>query len=134
MSGDQDGVDSGSQQSGVAVRSAVRQQSRRLSWPSLRYGTPSRPTDPRVCRQRPIDVVKLSAGIVGRGTFEPGWRWPEHVKPIATSWPRRLGRWERIVRAGGLHRHGELRQVTVERYCPESDNARDGSHLGGGTA
>ncbi len=30
-----------------------------------------------------VDVVKLSSGTVGRGTFEPGWRWSEHVKPIA---------------------------------------------------
>ena len=30
-----------------------------------------------------VDVVKLSSGTVGRGTFEPGWRWSDHVKPIA---------------------------------------------------
>ena len=29
------------------------------------------------------DVVSLSVGPVGRGVFEPGWRWSEHVKPIA---------------------------------------------------
>jgi len=28
-------------------------------------------------------VVKFSSGPVGRGVFEPGWRWSEHVKPIA---------------------------------------------------
>ena len=30
-----------------------------------------------------VNVVKLSSGTVGRGTFEPAWRWSEHVKPIA---------------------------------------------------
>jgi quercetin dioxygenase-like cupin family protein len=29
------------------------------------------------------DVVKLGGVTVGRGVFEPGWRWSEHVKPIA---------------------------------------------------
>ncbi len=29
------------------------------------------------------DVVKLEGREVGRGTFEPGWRWSENVKPIA---------------------------------------------------
>jgi quercetin dioxygenase-like cupin family protein len=30
-----------------------------------------------------VKVVTLSNGDVGYGTFEPGWRWSEHVKPIA---------------------------------------------------
>src|ERR671930_2701423 len=29
------------------------------------------------------DVVKVGGVTVGRGVFEPGWRWSEHVKPIA---------------------------------------------------
>jgi quercetin dioxygenase-like cupin family protein len=29
------------------------------------------------------DIVKLGDVTVGRGVFEPGWRWSEHVKPIA---------------------------------------------------
>ena len=28
-------------------------------------------------------VVNLTPGPVGKGVFEPGWRWSEHVKPIA---------------------------------------------------
>ena len=28
-------------------------------------------------------VVNIGGGAVMRGTFEPGWRWSEHVKPIA---------------------------------------------------
>ena len=29
------------------------------------------------------DVVSLGGQNVGRGTFEPGWRWSANVKPIA---------------------------------------------------
>ena len=28
-------------------------------------------------------VVNISGTAVLRGTFEPGWRWSEHVKPLA---------------------------------------------------
>jgi quercetin dioxygenase-like cupin family protein len=30
-----------------------------------------------------LEVVTTDQGAVGRATFEPGWRWSEHVKPIA---------------------------------------------------
>lgn len=30
-----------------------------------------------------IELVNLAEGAVGRATFEPGWRWSQHVKPIA---------------------------------------------------
>ena len=30
-----------------------------------------------------MDVVTLGDFTLGRGTFEPGWRWSEDVKPIA---------------------------------------------------
>ena len=29
------------------------------------------------------EVINIGGGTVLRGTFEPGWRWSEHVKPIA---------------------------------------------------
>ena len=29
------------------------------------------------------EVVNVGGGTVLRATFEPGWRWSEHVKPIA---------------------------------------------------
>ena len=33
------------------------------------------------------DLVNIGGGVVGRLTLEPGWRWSEHVKPIAkTEW------------------------------------------------
>jgi quercetin dioxygenase-like cupin family protein len=30
-----------------------------------------------------VEIVHVGGLVVGRGTFEPGWRWSEHVKPIA---------------------------------------------------
>ena len=30
-----------------------------------------------------LELVNVDAGGVGRATFLPGWRWSEHVKPIA---------------------------------------------------
>ena len=30
-----------------------------------------------------VDLVNLGSGPVGRGTFEPGWRWSNDVKPLA---------------------------------------------------
>lgn len=30
-----------------------------------------------------LELVNLEAGPVGRGTFQPGWQWSKHVKPIA---------------------------------------------------
>ena len=30
-----------------------------------------------------LELVNLEEGAVGRAVFEPGWRWSEHVKPIA---------------------------------------------------
>ncbi len=34
-----------------------------------------------------VDLVNIGGGVVGRLTLEPGWRWSDHVKPIAgTEW------------------------------------------------
>lgn len=30
-----------------------------------------------------VDLVKIGGSDIGRLTLEPGWRWSEHVKPIA---------------------------------------------------
>ena len=30
-----------------------------------------------------VDLVNLASGPVGLGTFEPGWRWSNDVKPLA---------------------------------------------------
>ncbi len=30
-----------------------------------------------------MELVNLDGGAVGKATFEPGWRWSEHIKPLA---------------------------------------------------
>jgi quercetin dioxygenase-like cupin family protein len=30
-----------------------------------------------------LELVNLDSGPVGRATFLPGWKWSEHVKPLA---------------------------------------------------
>jgi quercetin dioxygenase-like cupin family protein len=30
-----------------------------------------------------VDLVNVGGGVVGRATFEPGWKWSDHVGPIA---------------------------------------------------
>ncbi len=30
-----------------------------------------------------VDLIDIGGGRVGRLTLEPGWRWSEHVKPLA---------------------------------------------------
>jgi quercetin dioxygenase-like cupin family protein len=30
-----------------------------------------------------IELVKIGDGVVGKVTFDVGWRWSQHVKPIA---------------------------------------------------
>jgi hypothetical protein len=30
-----------------------------------------------------VEIVDLGGKVVGRGTFQPGWRWSKDVKPIA---------------------------------------------------
>ena len=34
-----------------------------------------------------LELLNIGGGVVGKLTLEPGWRWSEHVKPIAkTEW------------------------------------------------
>lgn len=34
-----------------------------------------------------LDLINVGGGTVGRLTLQPGWRWSQHVKPIAgTEW------------------------------------------------
>ncbi|KAB2874133.1 MAG: cupin domain-containing protein [Bauldia sp.] len=46
------------------------------------FGTPDevRPFDRGKGR---MEVVTIGDVTMGRGTFEPGWRWSDHVKPLA---------------------------------------------------
>jgi hypothetical protein len=43
----------------------------------------SEPSDVRTIPRGRIDVVELDDTVVGRMTYEPGWRWSVDVQPIA---------------------------------------------------
>ncbi|MDQ0382129.1 cupin domain-containing protein [Amycolatopsis thermophila] len=30
-----------------------------------------------------LELVNVAGGAIGRATFQPGWQWSKHVKPIA---------------------------------------------------
>jgi hypothetical protein len=42
----------------------------------------SAPDDVRRPDHTTVEVVKLAGGEIGRYTFQPGWRWSEHIKPV----------------------------------------------------
>jgi hypothetical protein len=45
------------------------------------------PDEVRTFEKGRADLLKIGGGVVGRLTLEPGWRWSQHVKPIAkTQW------------------------------------------------
>ena len=29
-----------------------------------------------------VELIHIGGGVVGRATFEPGWRWSDHMKPL----------------------------------------------------
>ena len=47
----------------------------------------SSPDETRTFPHGRVEVINIGQGTVGRLTLEPGWRWSQHVKPIAgTEW------------------------------------------------
>jgi quercetin dioxygenase-like cupin family protein len=46
-----------------------------------------KPDDVREFPKGKLELVNIGGGQVGRLTLEPGWKWSEHVKPLAkTAW------------------------------------------------
>jgi hypothetical protein len=41
------------------------------------------PDETRTFEKGVVDILRIGGGEVGRLTFQPGWRWSQHVKPIA---------------------------------------------------
>jgi quercetin dioxygenase-like cupin family protein len=45
------------------------------------------PDETRTFEKGKVELINIGGGQVGRLTLEPGWRWSEHVKPLAnTEW------------------------------------------------
>jgi quercetin dioxygenase-like cupin family protein len=43
----------------------------------------ARPDEVRTFGKGKVELVKVNGALVGKATFEPGWKWSTHVKPIA---------------------------------------------------
>lgn len=41
------------------------------------------PDETRVFEKGKLELVRLGGLTIGRATYEPGWKWSEHVSPIA---------------------------------------------------
>jgi hypothetical protein len=47
----------------------------------------NKPDETRTFEKGRLELVKIGGSAIGRGKFDPGWKWSEHVKPIAkTEW------------------------------------------------
>jgi quercetin dioxygenase-like cupin family protein len=41
------------------------------------------PDETRVFEKGRFEIVKIGGLTIGRAVYEPGWRWSEHVSPVA---------------------------------------------------
>jgi quercetin dioxygenase-like cupin family protein len=41
------------------------------------------PTETRTFEKGRLDVIEVGGMTIGRATYEPGWKWSEHVAPTA---------------------------------------------------
>ena len=41
------------------------------------------PTETRTFEKGRLEVIEVGGMTIGRATYEPGWKWSEHVSPIA---------------------------------------------------
>jgi hypothetical protein len=45
------------------------------------------PDETRSFEKGRVDLLNIGDGVVGQLTLQPGWRWSQHVKPVAgTEW------------------------------------------------
>ena len=50
---------------------------------TMEYKSLDKPDERRNFPKGSVELVTIGTLVVGRATFEPGWRWSECVKPIA---------------------------------------------------
>ncbi len=43
----------------------------------------SKPDEVRTFDKGKVELIKVGGSMIGRATFQPGWKWSESVKPIA---------------------------------------------------
>ena len=42
----------------------------------------NKPEEVRTFEKGKVELVNVGGVMIGRATFEPGWRWSKHVKPL----------------------------------------------------
>ena len=60
------------------------------------------PDETRTPEKTRIDIIRMKGSTAARFTFEPGWRWSDHIKPVAgteSCQARHVG----VVESGTLH-------------------------------
>ena len=41
------------------------------------------PDETRVFEKGRLEIVRIGGMVLGRASYEPGWRWSQHISPIA---------------------------------------------------
>ena len=90
------------------------------------------PDETRKPEKTLIELVNLAGGQIGRYTFQPGWRWSEHIKPVVggdSCQTEHIG----YAISGGLHiKHAdgtetEVTAGSVYRIAPGHDAWNSGA-------
>ncbi len=55
----------------------------RMSKKELEVKSLDSPDEVRTFEKGKLELVKIGKATIGRAVLEPGWKWSEHVKPIA---------------------------------------------------
>jgi len=86
----------------------------------------SSPDEVRRPEKTSVEVVKIGGGEIGRYTFQPGWRWSDHIKPIVGTESCQTEHVGYVV-SGTLHvesddgTSGEVTSGSVYRIAPGHD-------------
>ena len=86
------------------------------------------PDETREFERGRLEIVEIGGGSVGRLTLQAGWRWSEHVKPIAGTELCAAPHFQYHVTGNPSHRHGRRQRssrpsrVTSPR-CPAGHDA-----------
>ena len=62
----------------------------------------TKPDEVRTFEKGKIELVEVDGKMIGKATFEPGWKWSLHVKPIAKTELCEAGHFQYII-SGTLH-------------------------------
>src|SRR5262245_30100650 len=94
--------------------------------PGIETSDFSAPDEVRRPENTTVEVVKIGGGEVGRYTFQPGWRWSQHIKPVVGTQSCQTNHIGYVV-SGTLHvdsddgSSGDVAAGSVYRIAPGHD-------------